>query len=140
MTEMYRWYTNDRRGQGLVLAVLGIVALLVAALGVYGVIALMVTERRREIAIRKALGGSNAAVGRLVLGRGLRLVSAGIGAGLMLAVALTAFLSSIFDRVQPLDLRVLGLTAAFLALVALAASWSPARTAMRMDPMTVLKR
>jgi putative ABC transport system permease protein len=140
IAEMYQWYTNDRRGQGLVLAVLGFVALLVAALGVYGVIALMVTEGHREIAIRKALGGSNAAVGRLVLGRGLRLASVGIGAGLILAALMTTFLSSIFYGARALDVRVLGLTAALLGAVALAASWWPARTAMRVDPMTVLKR
>jgi putative ABC transport system permease protein len=140
MTEMYRWYTNDRQGQGLVLAVLGVVALLVAALGVYGVMALMVTERHREIAIRKALGGSNAAMRRLVLGRGLRLTSIGLGAGMALAMAMTSFLSSLFYGIRPFDLRVLGMTAALLGGVAIAASWWPARSAMRVDPMTVLKR
>jgi putative ABC transport system permease protein len=140
MADMYLWYTNDRRGQGMVLAVLALVALLVAALGIYGVIALMVTERHREIAIRKALGGSNAVVRRLVLGSGLRLASLGIGAGLMLAVVLTMFLSSIFYGVHAFDLRVLGVTAGLLGAVALAASWLPARSAMRVDPMTVLRR
>jgi putative ABC transport system permease protein len=140
MTDMYLWYTNDRRGQGLVLAVLGGVALLVAALGVYGVMALMVTERHREIAIRKALGASNAAMRRLVLGRGLRLTSIGLGAGLILAIPLTAFLSSIFYGVHAFDLRVLGTTGALLGGVAIAASWWPARSAMHVDPMTVLKR
>lgn len=140
MTEMYDWYTNDRRGQGSVLAALGVVALLVAALGVYGVMALMVTERQREIAIRKALGASNAAMRRLVLGRGLRLTSIGLGGGLLLSMALTAFLSSIFYGVRAFDLRVLGVTAALLGGVAVAASWWPARDAMRVDPMTVLKR
>ncbi|MEO6237401.1 MAG: ADOP family duplicated permease, partial [Vicinamibacterales bacterium] len=130
MTDMYLWYTNDRRSQGLVLAVLGGVALLVAALGVYGVMALMVTERHREIAIRKALGASNAGMRRLVLGRGLKLTSIGLGAGLMLAIPLTAFLSSIFYGVHAFDLRVLGTTAALLGGVAIAASWWPARRAM----------
>jgi ABC-type antimicrobial peptide transport system permease subunit len=137
---MYQWYTNDRRGQGVVLAALGLVALLVAALGVFGVMALMVTERQREIAIRKALGGSDAAVWRLVLGRGLRLAFLGIGAGLVPGAALTAFLSSIFYGVHPFDVRVLGGTAALLGTVAIAASWWPARRAMALEPMTVLKQ
>jgi putative ABC transport system permease protein len=140
MTDMYGWYTADRRNQGIVLAVLGLVALLVAALGIYGVIALMVTEGQREIAIRKALGGSNAAVRRLVLGRGLRLSSIGLGAGVALAAAMTTFLSSIFYGVRAIDPALLGATAALLFLVALAASWWPARSAMRVDPMTILKR
>jgi hypothetical protein len=140
MADMYQWYTNDRRGQGLVLAALGVMALLIAALGVFGVMALMVTERRGEIAIRKALGGSDSAVRRLVLGRGLRLASFGIGAGLLLAALLSAFLSSIFYGVRPFDVQVLGGTAALLGVVATAASWWPASSAMRIDPMEVLKQ
>ena len=82
--------------QGLVLGTLGGIAMLLAALGVYGAMALMVAERRREIAIRVALGSSAAAVLRLVLGRGLGLALLGVGVGLPLALALTTFLSSVF--------------------------------------------
>lgn len=140
MAEMYDWYTTDRRLQGVVLGALGFVALLVSALGIYGVMALMVTERNREIAIRKALGGSNAAVRRLVLGSGLRLASVGLIVGTALALVLTTFLSSIFYGARAFDMRVIGLTSALLCSVALAASWWPARAAVRIDPMAVLKR
>jgi putative ABC transport system permease protein len=77
---------------------------------------------------------------RLVIGRGLTLTLIGVGAGLLLGSAVTAFLSVIFYGARAFDLRVLGATAGLLALVAMAASWWPARYAMRVDPMTVLKR
>ena len=76
---------------------------------------------------------------RLVLARGLSLATVGVVAGLLLAIGLTALLSSIFLGVRAFDVRVLGSTAAVLACVALAASWWPARRAMRIDPIIALK-
>ncbi len=139
MAAAYAFYVNDRRLQGLVLGTIGAIAVLIAALGVYGAVSLMVTERRRELAIRTALGASRRAVMRLVLARGLSLATVGVGAGLLLAIGLTALLSSIFLGVRAFDVRVLGSTAAVLACVALAASWWPARRAMRIDPIIALK-
>ena len=139
MKTAYGWYTRDRRLQGLIIGILGVIAMLLAGLGVYGVMSLMVNERRHEIAIRMALGSSPSAVLRLVLGRGLSLASAGIGVGVLLASALTAFLSSVFLGVRAFDGSVLGTTAALLAAVAVLSSWWPARRAMRVDPMITLK-
>ena len=87
-----QWYTRDRRLQGVIIGVLGVIAMLLAALGVYGTMALLVTERSREIAIRMALGSSNQAILRLVLGRGLGLTSVGVCAGVLLACALGVFI------------------------------------------------
>ncbi len=140
MEGAYEWYVNDRRIQGMVLGSIGGIGVLVAALGIFGIVSLMVTERRRELAIRSALGASRAAVMRLVLARGLALAGAGVFAGLLFAVGLTTFLSSIFIGVRAFDGLLLGLVAALLGGVALAASWWPARRAMRLDPMIELKQ
>ena len=140
MTAAYEWYARDRRLQGLVIGILGAIAMLLAGLGVYGVMSLMVNARTREIAIRMALGSSAAAVLRLVLARGLTLASAGIAVGLLLASGLTAFLSSIFLGVRGFDGSVLGAAALLLGGVTLLSSWWPARRAMRVDPMVTLKR
>ena len=94
MGAAHGWYVRDRRLQGLVIGSLGLIAMLLAGLGVYGVMSLLVNERSREIAIRMALGSSASAVLRLVLTRGLGLATAGIVVGVLLASALTAFLSS----------------------------------------------
>src|SRR5437667_11858416 len=85
MKTAYGWDTRDRRLHGVIIGILGVIAMLLAGLGVYGVMSLMVNERRHEIAIRIALGSSPSAVLRLVLGRGLSLASAGIGVGVLLA-------------------------------------------------------
>ena len=139
MTAAYGWYARDRRLQGLVIGVLGVIAMLLAGLGVYGVMSIMVNERRREIAIRMALGSSASAVLRLVLARGLSLASAGVVVGVLLASALTAFLSSILLGVRAFDGSVLSTAAILLTGVAVLSSWWPARRAMRVDPMVTLK-
>jgi putative ABC transport system permease protein len=140
MNAVYGWYTRDRRLQGVVIGVLGVIAMLLAALGVYATMSLLVTERRREIAIRMALGSSNRAILRLVLGRGLSLTSVGVGAGVLLACAFTAFLSSIFLGLRAFNPAVVGSAAALLATVAIVASWWPARRGMQVDPLVTLNR
>ncbi|HTM26457.1 MAG TPA: ADOP family duplicated permease [Vicinamibacterales bacterium] len=140
MKAAYEWYARDRRLQGLAIGVLGATAVLLAGLGVYGVMSLMVSARSREIAIRMALGSSPHAVQRLMLGRGLTLASTGVAVGLLLAGALTAFLSSVFLGVRAFDGLVLSAAAALLGAVTLLSSWWPARRAMRVDPMVTLKQ
>ncbi len=140
MSAVYAWYSRDRRLQGVIIGILGVIGLLLAALGVYSVMSLLVTERRREIAIRMALGSSNAAILRLVLGRGLSLASVGVCAGVLLACTLTAFLSSIFLGLRAFNPAVVGGAAALLATVAILASWWPARRGMQVDPMVTLNR
>ena len=139
MRDVYAWFVRDREMQGLVLASLGLVALLLSALGVYAVLALLVSQEQREFAIRLALGSSNEAIHRLVLGRSLRVASVGIGAGLLLASIMTSLLSVIFFGVHPFDPRVMAAAAAVVAATALFASWWPARRAMKVDPMAVLR-
>ena len=139
MASASAFYEHDRRMQGLVLGTLGGIAMLLAALGVYGATSLMVAERRREIAIRLALGSSEGAVLRLVLGRGVGMASLGVGVGLPLALALTTFLSSIFRGLRAVDGPMLASTALLLGVAALTSSWWPARRAMRVDPMVTLK-
>jgi len=140
MTAAYEWYEADRRSQGLVIGTLGAIAVLLAGLGVYGVMSIMVNARNREIAIRIALGSSAGAVLRVVLARGLGLTAAGLAAGLLLAGGLTAFLSSIFLGVRAFDGAVLVASVALLGAVALVSSWWPARRAMSVDPMVTLKQ
>jgi putative ABC transport system permease protein len=139
MRDVYAWYARDREMQGFVLGSLGLVALLLAALGVYAVMSLLVSQERRELAIRLALGSSNQAVHRLVLGRSLRIASVGIGGGLVLAIIVTSLLSGIFFGVHRFDPRILAGAAMLLAATALFASWWPARRAMKLDPMAVLR-
>ena len=139
MSAAHGWYVRDRRLQGLVIGSLGLIAMLLAGLGVYGVMSLLVNERSREIAIRMALGSSASAVLRLVLTRGLGLATAGVVVGVLLASALTAFLSSSFMGVRAFDGSVLCTAAALLGLVAVLSSWWPARRAMHVEPMIALK-
>ncbi len=140
MREVYAWFEHDREGQGLVLGALGTVALLLAALGVYAVMSLLVSQQRQEFAIRIALGCSPVAIQRLVLARGLRVASTGVIGGLILAGLLTLMLSRIFYGVRPLDfVTVLG-GAVVLTATALIASLWPARRAMHVDPMVILRR
>ena len=140
MADAYAWYVWDRRGQGLVLAVLGGVALLLAALGIYGVMSLMVANRRREIGVRMALGSTRPAVRRLVVGASLRLTAVGVAAGLLLGMAATTGLASIFHGVRPFDVRVFLFAGGLLTAVAVLAAWWPARRAMAVDPISVLKK
>ena len=104
MRDVYAWFERDRGGQGLVLGALGMVALLLAALGVYAVMSLLVSQQRQEFAIRIALGCSAEALQRLVLARGLRVASTGVVGGLVVGSLLTLMLSRIFFGVQPFDL------------------------------------
>jgi predicted permease len=140
MSAAYEWYQADRRAQGLVIGTLGVIALLLAGLGVYGVMSIMVNARQREIAIRMALGSSAGDVCRLVLSRAMTLTTVGVAVGLLLACALTVFLSSIFLGVRAFDAPLLVAAVALLGAVALLSSWLPARRAMRVDPMVTLKR
>jgi ABC-type antimicrobial peptide transport system permease subunit len=137
--DVYAWFVRDRASQGFVLGSLGLVALLLAALGIYAVMALVVSHERREFAIRIALGSSNQAVHRLVLGRSLRVAAGGIVGGLILASVMTSLLSRMFFGVRPFDPRIMIGAALLLAATALFASWWPARRAMKLDPMAVLR-
>jgi predicted permease len=116
-----------------------IVALSIAVIGIYGVIAYGVAQRRKEIGIRVALGARPAAVAGMVVRQGMGLAAVGIAAGLALALVLTRFLSSFLFSVTPTDPLTLGAVVAALAVAALAASYIPAVRATRTDPVEVLR-
>jgi predicted permease len=118
--------------------VFGVVALFLSALGVYGVLTYLVTQRRREIGIRIAVGSSAAGIFRLVFGEGLVLVVAGLTLGLLGAAALGRALQAHVFGVTPRDPFVLAVVACSTAAIALAACVSPARRAARVDPLHVL--
>ena len=114
-------------------------ALLLAALGVYGVMAYAVAQRRREIGVRLALGAAPSGVQRLVLGRGVRLAIVGLAVGLVAALALARVIESLLFGVTPFDPATLVVVPLVLGAVALLASWVPARRAMRLDPVSALR-
>ena len=114
-------------------------ALLLAALGTYGVLSYMVTERRREIGIRVALGATRSHVLTRILRQGLTVTAWGIGLGLVGALAVNRLLASLLFGVQPTDAVTIALVIATITMVAVLASWLPAWRASRVDPNIVLR-
>jgi predicted permease len=127
-----------RIGAGL-LGGFGSLALLLAAVGIYGVISYTVSQRTREIGIRAALGARREALMRYVMAGTLRIVAVGIAIGLVLAVLAGGAARAFLYGVAPTDPAVLIGTPIVLALVAVAASWVPARRAAAVDPMVALR-
>jgi predicted permease len=128
-----------RRVPMLVAGAFGVVALLLAALGIYGVLAYGVAERRREIGIRMALGSTAGHVFGLVLGDGATITAAGLAFGLAGGYALSSAMNSVLFGVAATDARVLAGVVALLAVVALVATFVPARRASRVNPIEALQ-
>jgi putative ABC transport system permease protein len=129
----------SQRFNAALLGAFAIFAVFLAAIGIYGVMAYSVHQRVREVAIRMALGAEPRDVLWMILSRGLVLAATGLVFGLIGAFALTRLLGTLLYRVRPSDpATFVGVTLALLA-VALAASWIPARRAMRVDPMVALR-
>ena len=128
-----------QRVAALVTAVLGVVGLLLAAVGLYGIVAYLVGQRTREIGVRLALGANNLDVLRMVVGEGMRPVAIGMALGLLLALGATRLLMSFLFGVNPLDAFSFVGGAAILTTVALMASYLPARRAAGMDPVRALR-
>ena len=115
------------------------IALVLAAIGIYGVMSYAVSQRRQEIGIRMALGAKGRDVVALVFGRGARIVALGLVLGLTGSVIFARLLQSLLFNTSSSDPLTLGVVALLLALVAFLACWIPARRATRVDPMVVLR-
>lgn len=128
-----------RRFALTLMAAFAIVALVLAALGIYGVTAFSVAQRTREIGLRIAIGAGGRAIMGMVLREGLVMTGIGVAAGLAGAAALTRFLRTLLYAVEPGDLPTYGCVAVALAIVALAACCAPALRAVRIDPARALR-
>ncbi len=122
-----------------VMGVFGFFALLLAAVGVYGVMSYAVAQRTHEIGVRMALGATPCAVVSLVLRQGLRLIAVGVGIGLLGAFGLTRLLAKVLDTADKNDWLTFGAVTLGLAAVALLACWMPAWRATKVDPMIALR-
>ena len=128
-----------QRVAGTFVGAFGLLALVLAAVGIYGVTAYTTRQRTREVGIRMALGATQQDVLRLVLSHGLRLMLAGVGLGLALSFVLTRFLRNLLLGVTSTDALTFASVAILLCAVALFACFIPARRAMRVDPMVALR-
>jgi putative ABC transport system permease protein len=139
MTQVAAESVSRRKFAMQLVGLFGVLALLLAGVGIYGVIAYSVTQRTREIGIRVALGASRTAILRWVLRQGMILTVAGIAVGLIGAVALTRLLRSLLFGVGPMDVVTYGVLAVVLGVVALIACYVPARRATKVDPLIALR-
>jgi putative ABC transport system permease protein len=131
--------TADTRFQATLVGVFAALAASLAAIGVYGVVAWVVSRRTAEIGVRMALGAERRDVVRQVLGGTLRLVGAGVAVGVIGAAALGRALSSLLYGVEPHDPAILGAVACLVAAVGAAAGGIPALRAARLDPVRALR-
>jgi predicted permease len=136
--EMGGWLA-DRRFLLLLVGLFAAAALALAAVGIYGIVAVSVTRRTQEIGIRMALGAQRSDVLRLVVGEGARLAVSGVAIGIAASVVITRLLSSLLFGVSATDPITFAGVAVLLSLVALLASYIPARRAMRLDPNNALR-
>ena len=138
MVERAELSISSRRMVMMLALGFGTVALFLSAIGIYGVLAYLVTQRRREIGIRVAVGSTGFGIVKLVLREGLLLVCVGVALGFAASAALQNVVTSQIYGVQALDPLVLGTVASMLAAIAFCACIAPARRALRVDPVTVL--
>jgi ABC-type antimicrobial peptide transport system permease subunit len=138
MQELLDQSLVSRRVPMLLAAAFAVVALFLAAIGIYGVLAYSVAQRRREIGIRLALGSTASEVFRLVVRDGVKIVGFGLVFGVLGLVAVRELLRKVLYGVQPMDPATIAIVAAGLVLVALVATIVPARRASKVSPATAL--
>jgi putative ABC transport system permease protein len=139
MTDLIDQSAAQPRLNASLIAVFAFIAALLAALGIYGVLAYLVSQRSQEIGIRMALGASRPVVLRLFLARGLRLAVAGLLAGVIGSVAVSRWIGSLLFEVRARDPWTIAAAAGAVGVVALLASYVPARRATRVDPLVALR-
>jgi putative ABC transport system permease protein len=139
MQEIISESMTDTSYQSLLLSSFALLALLLTAVGIYGVMAYAVTQRTHEIGIRMALGAHPGEILRLVMRGGAQIAFAGVALGIAGALALTRFLANLLFGVQPRDLLTFAVVATLLSAVALLACYIPARRATKVDPMVALR-
>jgi putative ABC transport system permease protein len=139
MEEIVRVATASRRFSTQLLGAFAVLALALAAVGIYGVMAFVVGQRTREIGIRIALGANPRSVVRLVLGQALTLAAGGVVAGAVAAVAVTRLLSGLLFEVRSTDPMTYATIAFLLGTTAAVAAWWPARRAASVDPISALR-
>ena len=135
----YYGFSNEQRFAMRLLTTFAALALVLAAIGIYGVLSYTVRQRVQEIGIRMALGASSASVFRMVLGQALYLVLTGIATGLLASAALTRLLAGLLFEVEPLDPTTFAATSLALLTIATVAAYIPARRSMRMAPIDALR-
>ncbi|HTB19970.1 MAG TPA: ABC transporter permease [Bryobacteraceae bacterium] len=139
MDDLVEEQVGQRRLLVMLLGSFAAAALLLALIGIYGIISYTVAQRTQEMGIRRALGAQQSDILRLVVGQGLRLALAGVAVGVAGAFGLTRLMSALLFHVSATDPATFVIVAAVFLLVALAASYIPARRATRIDPMAALR-
>jgi putative ABC transport system permease protein len=139
LTTTLAGHVAEPRLYALLLGVFGAIALTLAAVGIYSVIAYSVAHRTQEIGVRMALGAQTGAILKLVVGQGMKLVASGVALGLATSYALTRLMSNMLFGVSAVDQPTFIVITLLLTLVALLACWIPARRAAKVDPMIALR-
>jgi putative ABC transport system permease protein len=140
MEELVAKSVSQRRFNFLLLALFASIAMILAAVGIYGVMSYSVEQRTHEIGVRMALGAQSADVQRLLLRRGMKLVAIGMVIGLAAASAMTRLISTLLFGVSATDPITFGMIALLLTVVALLACYIPARRATKVDPLLAFRR
>jgi putative ABC transport system permease protein len=139
MKQLVNNSTATRRMTLVLLGLFSALALILGAIGIYGVVSYSVAQRTREIGVRMALGAPRAGVFRMVIGEGMKLAGAGIVIGIPAALGLTRLMSSLLYQVSTADFETFTAVAVLLLLVALVASYMPARRATSVEPIVALR-
>src|SRR4030095_12198546 len=139
MTHMVSDLAAPRRFQAVMVAAFAVIALLLASIGIYGVVAYTVTQRRAEIGVRLALGANPRDIKSLTLRQSMKPVAVGLGLGLIAAAILERWLASLLFEVRALDFPTIVVAPMLLSLIAALACYLPARQAARIDPVMALR-